>query len=170
MFFCLFYNHPLSGEGSIHPAGCSSLPSDTQAWGSSLFSCSQFPIFLLLKNKKQKKIPPQSSYTHKLFRFKPFWNPGTKAISFINHLPPTPLCPLHPSSERKLTTENSVILWLSGERRIPPPRLPGDTTRNPTIVGRTNACDNLRHLGRYYTSPSNMLASHVCICFYFWLG
>lgn len=161
-----FWRRKYTPSRQLHPAQCRS------GTGLSLFSCSQFPIFLLLK-KKKKKIPPPSSFTHKLIRFKPFWNPGTKAISFINHLLPTPLCLLHPSSERKLTMENSVILWLSCDRRIPPPWLPGDTTRNPTIFGRVNASDNLRHVGSYYTSPSNMLASrssHVFICFYFWLG
>lgn len=104
------------------------LPSDAQH-GAGLFSCSQFPIFFCFFFFFLN--PPQSSYMYKLFRFKPFWNPGTKAISFINHLPPTPLCPLHPSSGCTLTMEDSLILWLHRERRIPPPWLPGDTHWGP---------------------------------------
>lgn len=149
------------------PPGRQPCPAAAQAGLQSILVLSVPYLLLLLFFKS-----PQCSYTHELFRVKPFWNPGMKAISFINHLPPTPLSPLHPSSERKLTMENSVILWLNRERRVPPPWLPGDITRNPTISGCVNECDNLRHLGRYYTSPSNMLASrcsHVFICFYFWL-
>lgn len=65
------------------------------------------------------------------------------------------------------------MLWPDRERGVPPPRLPGDTTRNPTVFGCVAVWDNLRHLGRYYTSPSNTLASrssHVFIRFYFWPG
>lgn len=96
-----------------------------------------------------------------------------KAIAFINHLPSssvsTPSAPEH-----RLMTENWAILWLNREHEEPSSQLPGDTqTGDPTIFwGRVNPCDNLSHLGRYYTSPSNMLvahSSHVFIWFYFWL-
>lgn len=36
-----------------------------------------------------------------------------------------------PSPDCTLTTQDSLILWLNPERRILPPRLPGDTPRGP---------------------------------------
>lgn len=171
--FCFKIIHFLEKEVYSQPAA-PSCPAMLRHGAEVYFrALSSLSFCLKKKNTQKTKLPPPSSCTHKLFRVKPFWNPGTKAISSINHLLPTPLCPLHPSSERKLTMENSVILWLNQGRRVPPPWLPGDTTRNPTILGCVNVCDNLRQLGRYYTSPSNTLASrpsHVLICFYFWLG
>ena len=152
------------------PAAGSILPSAARARGCSLFLCSQFLIFLCFKKKKN---PPQSSYTHKSFRFKPLRDPGTKAAS-INH----PLQVLGVPSSRPLSAERQWGAWSQflappGARDPPPPRRPGDTHRAATILGPANACHNLRHLGRSPTSPSNTLASlrsHVFIWFYFWPG
>lgn len=94
------------------PAAGSILPSAARARGCSLFLCSQFLIFLCFKKKKN---PPQSSYTHKSFRFKPLRDPGTKAAS-INHLPPGPRCPLQPSSERRATVGSVVTVSGSAGR------------------------------------------------------
>lgn len=71
-----------------------------------------------------------------------------RAISFINHLPPTPLCPLCPSSECK--TDKWRIRSYFGSTENVGSLLPdclGTPTRDPTIFGRVNVCANLRHLG-----------------------
>lgn len=90
------------------------------------------------------------------------WNPGTKAITPINHLPPVFCLPRLPFPGRA-TIENSVILGLTENVRSPLPGCVGTPTRDTSITSRAGLCDNLRHLGDDM-SPSNVLAPlpHMC--------
>lgn len=62
--------------------------------------------------------------------------------------------------------EDSVILGSIENAGSLLPGCLGTPTRDTTIIGPVNRCNNLRHLGRDYTSPSNTLASRSHMCSY----
>lgn len=90
------------------------------------------------------------------------WNPGKKAITFINHLPPV-FCLLRLPFPCSAMIENSVTLGSIENARSPLPDCVGTPTRDTSITSRVGLCDNLRHLGDDMSS-SNVLASlpHMC--------
>lgn len=92
------------------------------------------------------------------------WNPGKKAITFINHLPPvfSLLRLLFPC---RTMIENSVTLGSIENARSPLPGFVGTLTRDTSITSRVGLCDNLRHLGDDMSS-SNVLASFPHMCSY----